>query len=139
VLLIGSLVAPRLLLKLAFGHRLVGAAGSFSTLVAAMAFLCITVLLTNYLLGAGIRWIVVVLGIGTVVSGFVFYSTHGIPGPTARDDLIIQAVIAAVVAVGFLQAHRSHERLTPARSELKSLAAHADRADSTEPGRVDGR
>ncbi|MFZ0668122.1 MAG: hypothetical protein WAM97_20415 [Acidimicrobiales bacterium] len=139
VLLIASLAAPRILLKLAFGHRLAGASGSFATLVGAMAFLCITVLLTNYLLGAGIRWIVVVLGIGTVVSGFVFYSTHGIPGPTARADLIIQAVLAAVVAVGFLQAHRSHQRLTPAGLELKSLAAHAGRVNGKEPGRVDGR
>jgi hypothetical protein len=131
-LLAASVLVPRLVLRIAFGHRLVGAASSFSTLVAAMAFLCVTVLLTNYLLGAGMRWIVVVLGTGTVVAGFVFYEMHGKPGPTARADLILQAVLAAVVAIGFLRVHRTHERLPRSAAALKSLVAPGGGVDRKE-------
>lgn len=105
-LLVASLVAPTLLIRLAFGPRLVGSSGSFSTLVAAMAFLCVTVLLTNYLLGAGRRWIVVVLGAGTAAAAVVFYQAHGDPSRTARADLVVQALLAGVVGVGFLRVHK---------------------------------
>jgi O-antigen/teichoic acid export membrane protein len=109
-LLIASLVAPTLLIRLAFGPRLVGASGSFSTLVAAMAFLCVTVLLTNYLLGAGRRWIVAVLGAGTAAAAVVFYRAHGDPATTARADLVVQALLAGVVGLGFLRLHKVADR-----------------------------
>jgi len=105
-LLVASLVAPTLLIRLAFGPRLVGSSGSFSTLVGAMAFLCVTVLLTNYLLGAGRRWIVIVLGAGTAAAAVVFYQAHGDPSRTARADLVVQALLAGVVGVGFLRVHK---------------------------------
>lgn len=117
-LLVASLVAPKLLLRAAFGHRLVGASGSFATLVLAMAFLCATVLLTNYLLGAGRRWIVAVLGAGTVAAAIFVYRAHGEPAATARADLAVQGVLAVVVAVGFLNAHRAVGR----RPRLESFA-----------------
>jgi O-antigen/teichoic acid export membrane protein len=109
-LLVASLVAPTFLIRLAFGPRLVGASASFSTLVGAMAFLCVTVLLTNYLLGAGRRWIVVVLGVGTAAAAVVFYQAHGDPSRTARADLVIQALLAGVVGVGFLRVHKVADR-----------------------------
>ncbi len=105
-LLVASLVAPTPLIRIAFGQRLVGASGSFATLVAAMAFLCATVLLTNYLLGAGRRWIVVALGAGTAAAAVVFYEAHGDPARTARADLVIQCLLAAVVGFGFLRVHK---------------------------------
>ncbi len=105
-LLVASLLAPKQLIRLAFGPRLVGASGSFSTLVAAMAFLCVTVLLTNYLLGAGRRWIVAVLGAGTAAAAVVFYQAHGDPSKTARADLVVQALLAGLVGVGFLRVHK---------------------------------
>jgi O-antigen/teichoic acid export membrane protein len=110
VLLACSLVAPSLLIRIAFGPRLVGASGSFATLVAAMVFLCVTVLLTNYLLGAGRRWIVAVLGVGTAAAAVVFYQAHGEPLDTARADLLVQAVLAGVVSLGFLRVHKVARR-----------------------------
>jgi len=118
-LLAASLVAPKLLLRAAFGHRLEGASGSFATLVLAMAFLCATVLLTNYLLGAGRRWIVAALGAGTVAASIVVYRAHGNPSSTARADLLVQGVLTIVVAVGFLNAHRAVGR----RPALESVLA----------------
>ena len=109
-LLVASLVAPKFLIRLAFGSRLVAASGSFATLVGAMAFLCVTVLLTNYLLGAGRRWIVAVLGAATVAAAAVFYQAHGDASRTARADLIVQALLAAIVGVGFLRAHKVERR-----------------------------
>jgi O-antigen/teichoic acid export membrane protein len=122
-LLIVSLAAPKLLLRAAFGQRLVGASGSFSTLVLAMAFLCATVLLTNYLLGAGRRWIVAVLGAGTIAAAVVFYRAHGNPATTARADLVVQGLVTVVVAVGFLYAHKEVGR----RPRLESVLARGRR------------
>lgn len=112
-----AVAAPRLVLRIAFGARLVGASGSLATLVLAMAFLCATVLLTNYLLGAGRRWIIIVLGVGAAVAAVALYQAHGDVARTAGTDLVVQAVIAAVVAVGFLLAHR-----TPSRDEKRAPA-----------------
>ncbi len=110
VLLVCSIAAPKLLIRIAFGPRLVGASGSFATLVAAMVFLCVTVLLTNYLLGAGRRWIVAVLGAGTAAAAVVFYQAHGEPLDTARADLLVQAVLVGVVSFGFLRVHKVARR-----------------------------
>jgi uncharacterized membrane protein len=88
-----------------------------------MAFLCATVLLTNYLLGAGRRWIVAVLGAGTVAAGVVFYRAHGNPATTARADLVIQGLVTVVVAVGFLYAHKEVGR----RPRLESVLARGRR------------
>jgi O-antigen/teichoic acid export membrane protein len=132
-LLAASLVAPKLLLRAAFGHRLVGASGSFATLVLAMAFLCATVLLTNYLLGAGRRWIVAALGAGTAAAAIVFWRAHGDPATTARADLVVQGVLTLVMSVGFLNAHRAVGR----RPALESVLARGRRASGTE--RPEGR
>ncbi len=75
-----------------------------------MVFLSLTVLLTNYLLGAGRRWIVAVLGAGTAAAAVTFYQAHGDPSRTARSDLVVQALLAAVVGVGFLRVHKVARR-----------------------------
>ena len=111
-----ALVAPRLSIKIAFGARLIGAEGSLKTLVAAMIFLGITVLLTNYLLGAGKRWIALVLAAGTAAAAFAVYAAHGNPAKTARADLLVQFAIVVVVGIGFVASHRDPSRrggLTP--------------------------
>jgi len=107
VLFAAAIAAPRLLIRLAFGDRLVGAAGSLKTLVLAMICLCVTVLLTNYLLGAGKRWIAPVLVLGTVGAGTAVWAAHGVPSQTAHADLLVQAALALVVGVGFVGSHRA--------------------------------
>jgi len=131
-LLIAALVAPRLLLRTAFGARLDGSYGSLATLVVAMAFLCATVLLTNYLLGAGRRWIVLLLGAGTVGLGFAVWGAHGDPAKTARADLMVQAVLMALLAVGFLRVHQ----VGPSGTGLESLPAQELQPDGPEVGQV---
>jgi O-antigen/teichoic acid export membrane protein len=102
-----AVAVPRFLLRTAFGPRLVGAAGSLKVLVFAMALLCATVLLTNYLLGTGRRWVVFVLAAGTAAAAVAIYEAHGVPSRTARADLFAQAAIAVVVGIGFVAAHRN--------------------------------
>jgi O-antigen/teichoic acid export membrane protein len=109
-LLCVSLLASRLLLRIAFGARLVGASGSLKTLVLAMIFLCVTVLLTNYLLGAGKRWIAAVLAAGTAALAFAVYVAHGNPVKTARADLLVQVAIVVAVGIGFIASHRDPTR-----------------------------
>ena len=54
-LLLGvSVAAPRKLLDVVYKAKLAGAAPAFATLVLAMVFLCMTVVLTVYLLGVGL-------------------------------------------------------------------------------------
>ncbi len=105
-----SLLASHLLLRLAFGARLVGASGSLKTLVAAMIFLCVTVLLTNYLLGAGKRWIALMLAAGTAALAVAVYAAHGNPAKTAKADLLVQMVIVVVVGIGFVASHKDASR-----------------------------
>lgn len=124
VLLAVAVTVPKLLLRIAFGARLVGGASALATLVVAMAFLCATVLFTNYLLGAGRRWIVAVLGAGTVVAAVALYEAHGQPISTARADLCVQAGLTCVVGIGFAVAHREvANRVVAKRTGLESLPA----------------
>jgi O-antigen/teichoic acid export membrane protein len=124
VLLAAAIGAPRLLIRLAFGARLVGASGSLKTLVLAMVFLCITVLLTNYLLGAGKRWIAAVLVAGTAAAGAAVWAAHGVPSKTAHADLLVQAALAVVVGVGFAGSHRAFRR-RPGLESVGSVPAAA--------------
>ena len=64
VLLGVSVAAPRTLLDVVYKAKLAGAAPAFATLVLAMVFLCVTVVLTVYLLGVGWRWVVLLLAAG---------------------------------------------------------------------------
>ncbi|MEI6701859.1 MAG: hypothetical protein WCL38_08905, partial [Actinomycetota bacterium] len=82
---------------------------AFATLVLAMACLSVTVVLTLYLLAVGKRWIVALLAIGAGSLVVATLSAHGNPLAVARADLVVQAVLAAVVALAFSLAHlRDH-------------------------------
>ena len=92
VLLLGvSIVIPKQFITLFFSAKLATAASAFAPLVAAMIFLAISVLLTNYLFGAGRRWIVIVLAVGAALSVVLVAGAHGSPEHTAKADLIVQA------------------------------------------------
>lgn len=107
VVLLGvSTVAPRKLLDLVFRHKLAGAAPAFATLVLAMVFLCVTVVLTVYLLGVGWRWVVVLLAAGTGALILFTLRAHGHYLATARADLAVQAGLALATTVALVGVHR---------------------------------
>jgi O-antigen/teichoic acid export membrane protein len=109
VVLLGiALVIPTRFLSLVFTPKLATAAPAFASLVGAMIFLCITVLLTNYLFGAGRRWIVLLLAGGGVLAVGLVSAAHGQPVATARADLAVQALLAAAMGTAFVVVHYRH-------------------------------
>ena len=109
-LLLVALAVPKQFITLFFGARLAGGAPAFATLVGAMACLGATVVLTNYLLGAARRWIVAVLGLGTVGLLVLIHAAHGAIMGTARAELVVQGSMTFVVLAAFLIVHlRAHQ------------------------------
>ena len=109
VLLGIALFIPSWFLSLIFTAKLSSAAPAFAYLVVAMIFLCISVLLTNYLFGVGRRWIVLLLLIGSIAGVVSVAGAHGQPVATARADLIVQAGLAAAMVAAFVIIHhREH-------------------------------
>jgi O-antigen/teichoic acid export membrane protein len=109
VLLGIALFIPSWFLSLIFTAKLSSAAPAFASLVVAMIFLCISVLLTNYLFGVGRRWIVLLLLIGSIAGVVSVAGAHGQPAATARADLIVQAGLAAAMVAAFVIIHhREH-------------------------------
>ena len=94
ILLAISVVVPKQFLTLVFGAKLSGAAPAFATLVVAMMFLSLTVLITNYLFGTGSRWIVLLLAGGSALAAGLISDANGHIVATARADLAAQAVLA---------------------------------------------
>jgi O-antigen/teichoic acid export membrane protein len=110
VVLLGvSIFIPKQFITLFFGAKLSTAASAFAPLVAAMIFLAISVLLTNYLFGAGRRWIVIVLA-GAALSVVLVAGAHGNPVDTAKADLIVQAALACGIGCFFVAIHRRVHR-----------------------------
>lgn len=106
VLLLGiALFIPTRFLSLVFTPRLASAAPAFIYLVVAMIFLCISVLVTNYLFGVGRRWIVLLLLAGAIIGTAAVAGAHGQPLATARADLFVQAGLAAAMATAFIGIH----------------------------------
>lgn len=130
-LLLGlATAAPRTLLDLVYRHRLDRAAPAFATLVLAMVFLCVTVVLTVYLLGVGWRWVTLLLATGTGALIGLTLAAHGAYLATARADLVVQGVLAGACAVALVAVHRRAGRhWSPAEAD-PSAADHA-RADPT--------
>jgi O-antigen/teichoic acid export membrane protein len=111
VVLLGvSIFIPKQFITLFFGAKLSTAASAFAPLVAAMIFLAISVLLTNYLFGAGRRWIVIVLAVGAALSVVLVAGAHGNPVDTAKADLIVQAALACGIGCFFVAIHRRAHR-----------------------------
>jgi O-antigen/teichoic acid export membrane protein len=106
LLLALATLVPRTLLDVVFGSKLAAAAPAFATLVLAMVFLCVTVVLTVYLLGVGWRWIVLLLAAGTGALILFSFRAGGQFLATARADLMVQAVLALAVTVAFAEVHR---------------------------------
>ena len=106
VLLALAALAPRGLLGLVFGHRLVSAAPAFSTLVLAMVLLSVTAVLTIYLLGIGWRWVVIVLAAGAGALAAAMAAADGQYVSTARGDLAAQAGLCAIITACFITVHR---------------------------------
>lgn len=110
VLLGVSIFIPKQFITLFFSAKLSHAASAFAPLVGAMIFLAISVLLTNYLFGAGRRWIVLVLAAGAALSVVLVAGAHGNPVHTAKADLIAQAALAAGIGCFFIAVHHRVHR-----------------------------
>ena len=109
VVLLGiALFFPVRFLSLIFTPKLATAAPAFASLVGAMIFLCISVLLTNYLFGAGRRWIVLLLAGGSILAVGLVFAADGKPLATARADLLVQAVLALAMGTAFVLVHYRH-------------------------------
>ncbi|HWF23181.1 MAG TPA: hypothetical protein VG226_13585 [Acidimicrobiales bacterium] len=110
VLLGVSIVIPKQFITLFFSAKLSHASSAFAPLVGAMIFLAISVLLTNYLFGAGRRWIVLVLAAGATLSVVLVAGAHGNPVHTAKADLIAQAALACGIGCFFIAVHHRVHR-----------------------------
>jgi O-antigen/teichoic acid export membrane protein len=110
VLLGVSILIPKQFITLFFSAKLSHAASAFAPLVGAMIFLAISVLLTNYLFGAGRRWIVLVLAAGATLSVVLVAGAHGNPVHTAKADLIAQAALACGIGCFFIAVHHRVHR-----------------------------
>ncbi len=106
ILLTAALAFPGFLLTTVFGRKYLGAEAAFLPLVLAMLCLSVTVLLTMYLLAVGRRWITAVLVAGAVAATLAVVHANGAPLPTARADLLVQAVLMVVTAAGFATVHQ---------------------------------
>ena len=105
VLLSIAIVIPKWFLTLIFTAKLSTAAPAFAYLVVAMIFLCVSVLLTNYLFGAGRRWIVLILLAGSGLAVTLVARADGKLVATAQADLVVQAVLAAAMTAAFVVVH----------------------------------
>ncbi len=79
-----------------------------------MIMLSVSVVLTMYLLAVGRRWVCGVLVAGAVALTVVVLSVHGSPRATAFVDLLVQAVVLAVIVAGFALVHRVRLSKEPA-------------------------
>ena len=109
-LVIVAVLFPDLLLSMVFSKRYLGAENAFAPLGIAMIFLSVTVILTMYLLAVGRRWIAPLLVLGAVAATIAVAAAHGNPVATARNDLLVQGLLAFVTLVGFIKIH--HRRLS---------------------------
>jgi len=125
-LLAAAFVAPSTLLSLAFGPRFTDASAALLPLAAAMTCLGATVLFTHYLLALGSRAVLVALGLTAAAAAGLISLADGSPVTTARMDLAVQAVLAAVT--GLLVARAVRRTMSP------TGAGRATEATTTEAG-----
>jgi O-antigen/teichoic acid export membrane protein len=124
LLLLGiAIFIPVQFLSLIFTPKLATAAPAFATLVAAMMFLSVSVLLTNYLFGAGRRWIVLLLAVGSALAVALVAAAGGRPVSTARADLLVQALLALGMGTAFLVVHYRHRgELLRKNEQIRGMA-----------------
>jgi O-antigen/teichoic acid export membrane protein len=106
ILVAAAATLPGPLIRVIFGARYLGAQSAFLPLALAMVLFSITVILSMYLLAHGQRWVVAVLALGAVAATGMVFIAHGAPSATARNDLVVQAGLTAVAALGLGIAHR---------------------------------
>jgi O-antigen/teichoic acid export membrane protein len=94
VLYTAAALAPRRLLALVYPERLLGAYGSLSVLVAAMAVLGLSFLLATYLLARGVRAVAGWLVLGAAIAFWFVNGAHGAWHATAVRDLEAQVIVA---------------------------------------------
>jgi hypothetical protein len=94
-----AVAAPHALLALIYPERLLGASGSLAPLVAAMALLGASFLLSTYLLARGVRLVAAWLVVGAVLAFVLIAGGHGAWHATAMRDVAAQLVVAAGLAV----------------------------------------
>ncbi|OHV46063.1 hypothetical protein BCD48_21035 [Pseudofrankia sp. BMG5.36] len=124
VLLVAASAAPAALLSLAFGPRFTDASGALLPLAAAMTCLGATVLFTHYLLALGSRAVLVALGLTAAAAAGLIALAGGSPVTTARMDLAVQAVLAAVT--GLLVARAARRTMSaPGAGRAATKVAHA--------------
>jgi hypothetical protein len=105
VLLAIALAAPEQFLNVVFHHNYAATASALAPLVTAMCLLSVTVVLTMYLLAIGRRWVAAVLVAGSGVLTLAVLAAHGQARATAVADLVVQAGLLLVIAVGFTVVH----------------------------------
>lgn len=110
VLLAMAVVVPRPFLTTFFSSRLADAAPAFAPLVGAMTCLGVTVIVTNYLLGAARRWIVGLLALGAGLAVSLIDHAGGRLVSTADADLVVQAGLLAATSVAFVGVHLRRRR-----------------------------
>lgn len=94
VLFAVSVIAPHALLAVIYPERLLGASGSLAPLVAAMALLGASFLLSTYLLARGVRLVAVWLVAGAVLAFVLIAGGHGAWHATAMRDVVAQLIVA---------------------------------------------
>jgi len=105
-LLLFATMMPSRFLGLVFGTKYEGGAHGFTPLVLSMAFLCVTVVLTIYLLGAGWRWVVVPLAAGTGLLVALCLVAGRSLIATTHIDLLVQGLLALTMVGAFVARHR---------------------------------
>ncbi len=102
--------APRLLLRIVFSTRYLGAEAAFAPLVVAMIFLAVSAVLVLYLLAIGRREVAIVLVAGAAAATVAVAAAHGHAAPTARADLVVQAALCLALSLELVVAHRGRLR-----------------------------
>ncbi len=137
LLLVGTgVVAARPVLSVVFGPHLAAGASTLWILALAMTCLAVTLLFTNYLLGAGRRDVVGVLAAGTVLTAAGLAAAGGHLVATATVGLVCQAVTAAMAGLMVVRAHRPAARdlrIPVAGRQPARLGGHEPGAGSEPP------
>jgi O-antigen/teichoic acid export membrane protein len=107
VLILISVTSGHELLSLAFGDRLAGSSEALTPLALAMALLAASVMLTHYLLAAGSRAVIALLGVAAVATTIVLAIAGTGPREVAWSDAVAQAVLALALASLVAVHHRS--------------------------------
>jgi O-antigen/teichoic acid export membrane protein len=105
ILVASAALFPHAMLGIFFPHKDLHATAAFLPLSLAMVCLSLTVVMTMYLLGVGRRWITPLLVVGGVATTTAVIRAGGHPVSTAWADLAAQAVLVAVVLIGFVRLH----------------------------------